>query len=363
MFKTVWINPSCLLALVAGLLLLGCDSSQRGNPPAAGSGTNAAGADDKPLTKIDLQLNWFPEAEHGGFYAALVHGYYREAGLDVTILPGGPNTPVVQQVARGAVPFGVANADNLLLGRAQDAPVVAVMVPIQNSPRCIMVHEKSGIKEFAQLENLTLAMTGGAPFAAYMQKKIPLTGVQIVPYPGNVTQFLLKADYAQQAYAFSEPFVARQEGGDPHLLMLSDLGFNPYTSLLFTNENYLRDQPAVAKAMVAASIRGWSKYLDDPAETNAAIHQLNPEMGLEILEFGVETLLPMVRDPVASQHGIGHMAADRWQTLTDQLIEAELIKPGEVNSSEAFTLKFLPTNETRTPEKVGTAAADPVQQN
>ncbi len=96
-----------------------------GCSPAAKS--DAAGHGLVPVT---LQLNWYPEAEHGGYYAALVHGFYRDAGLDVTILSGGPETPVIQQVARGKAMFGVVNADNILFARAQQAPVVALLAPL-----------------------------------------------------------------------------------------------------------------------------------------------------------------------------------------------------------------------------------------
>ena len=70
---------------------------------------------DAAPTPVKLMLNWYPEAEHGGYYAALVHGFYREEGLDVTIIKGGPNAPVVPQTARGAVEFGITNADRILL--------------------------------------------------------------------------------------------------------------------------------------------------------------------------------------------------------------------------------------------------------
>ena len=59
------------------------------------------------LPKVQLALNWFPEAEHGGLYAAAVHGYYEENGVEVEILGGGPDAPVVQRVATGAVAFGI----------------------------------------------------------------------------------------------------------------------------------------------------------------------------------------------------------------------------------------------------------------
>ena len=84
---------------------------------------------------------------------------------------------------------------------------------------------------------MTIAMSSSNAFSHYLRYKLPLTGVKIVPYSGNVAQFLLDKNYAQQGYVFSEPFVARKEGGDPRVLMLSDLGFNPYTSLLFTHED------------------------------------------------------------------------------------------------------------------------------
>ncbi len=176
---------------------------------------------DPTLTEVTLQLNWFPEVEHGGYYAALVHGFYKEAGLRVKIVPGGPETPVVQQVARRSVTFGVVNADYVLFGRAQQAPVVAVMAPLQTSPRCLIVHADSNIREFSELKNMTIAMSSSNAFSQYLQYKLPLKNVKIVPYPGNVAQFLLNKNYAQQGYVFSEPFVARKEGADPRVLMLS----------------------------------------------------------------------------------------------------------------------------------------------
>ena len=256
-----------------------------------------------------MQLNWFPEAEHGGFFAALVHGYYKEAGLDVKILSGGPETPVVQQVAQRAATFGVVNADNVLFGRAQEADIVALMAPLQTSPRCLIVHESSGIKDFDELTNMTIAMSSSNAFSHFLRRKLPLTGVKIVPYPGNVAQFLINKDYAQQGYVFSEPFVARKEGGDPKVLMVSDLGFNPYTSLLFTHADRPRDEAELVGKMVAASIRGWAKYIESPDETNRYIHQVNPEMDLDILAFGAKAIAPLVLDDESRREGNRHDVA------------------------------------------------------
>ncbi len=314
------------------LMCAGCGGAGRDNSPADDGAT---------LTGVTLQLNWFPEAEHGGFYAALVHGYYKDVGLDVKILSGGPETPVVQQVARGAATFGVVNADNVLFARAQQAPIVALMAPLQTSPRCLIVHERSGINSFDDLQDITIAMSSSNAFTHFLRHKLPLTGVKIVPYPGNVAQFLLKDDYAQQGYVFSEPFVARKQGGDPKVLMVSDLGFNPYTSLLFTSDKVAAEQPELVRKMVAASVRGWAKYVESPSETNRHIHGVNPEMDLDILAFGAESIKPLVLDQSAEQHGIGAMSRERWQTLADQLIEIDQLKPSDAQVDRAFTTKFL----------------------
>jgi NitT/TauT family transport system substrate-binding protein len=323
-------------ALVLAVALSGCGARQDK------SSTDDSSAGQPTLTPVSLQLNWYPEAEHGGYYAALVHGYYREAGLDVTIVPGGTNAPVLQLVGRRTVTFGVINADNVLFGRAQQVPVAALAAPLQISPRCLIVHESSGIRGFEDLKNMTIAMSPGAAFAQYLRYKLPLEGVQIVSYSGNVAQFLLDKNFAQQGYVFSEPFIARKEGGDPKVLMVSDLGFNPYTSLLIAHEARLRDDSQLVSRMVAASLRGWKKYIESPETTNEAIHQANPQMDLDILAYGAKALRPLVLDEQAREHGVGTMSHERWQTLAEQLTDSGQLKADDVQVDQCYTTQFLP---------------------
>jgi NitT/TauT family transport system substrate-binding protein len=314
--------------LLGYLLCLGCGGGERsgaGGPPS-----------------LRLALNWFPEAEHGGFYAALVHGDFRRQGLAVEILGGGPDAPVIQQVATGAVEFGITNADDVLNARAQQAPIVAVMATYQVNPRCIMVHASSGIESIAGIADLTLALSQRPAFAHFLRRKFPLAGVTIVPYPGNVTQFLLDPRYAQQGYVFSEPFVARGKGADPRALLVADAGFNPYAGVLVTTEKVIAERADVVAAMVRASVAGWDRYLRDPGETNQHIHRLNPEMGLDILAYGAQESRPLILDRVAREKGIGFMSAARWETLLDQMVEIGLIAPGTVQASQAYTTRFLP---------------------
>ncbi len=291
-------------------------------------------------TRVRLALNWFPEAEHGGFYAAHIHGYYAARNIEVEILGGGPDAPVIQRVSTGAVEFGVTNADDVLYARAQQAPVVALMAPYQINPRCIMVHESSNIESIDQISNITLAMSQRPAFSHYLRWKYPLEGVNIVPYPGNVSQFLANPNFAQQGYVFSEPFVARQQGGNPRALLVSDIGFNPYASVIIATEETIAQRTDIVRAVVEASIEGWEHYLRDGQETNKHINSLNPEMGMDILTYGVEESAVLVLDPVASEKGLGHMSSARWNELHKQMIEAGLIEAGG-SAEGAFDTQFL----------------------
>jgi len=318
-----------LFTLVPIIAVLSCGEAELASKP------------ETSKNRVRLALNWFPEAEHGGFYAAQVHGYYAARNIKVEILGGGPDAPVIQRVATGGVEFGVTNADDVLYARAQKAPVVAVMAPYQINPRCIMVHASSGIEHIEQIEDMTLAMSQRPAFSHYLRWKYPLAGVKIVPYPGNVSQFLTNPDFAQQGYIFSEPFVARSKGGNPRSLLVADIGFNPYASVLIVTENTLNEQADIVRAVVQASIEGWKHYLEDPRETNKHINTLNPEMGMEILAYGAEASRRLVLDEVASINGLGHMTAERWNALHDQMQNAALIEGDRDKVSAAFDTQFL----------------------
>ena len=323
-------SPVHLFVLFFGLILLGCGKQDSSLP------SPSPGLPSTPLEKVTLALNWYPEAEHGGFYTAQLEGYFAEEGIEVEIIPGGPGAPVVPMVATGRVDFAVGNADQVILGRAQQANVVALMTPLQKSPRCIMVHAESNITSFEQLENMTVAMNGGRSFAAYLQSQLPLKGVKIVPYNGNLLPFLEDKNFATQGYVFSEPFTAKAKGANPHTLMVYDMGFNPYTSLLMTSDSLKNKNPVLVQKMTRACIKGWQKYLEDPDATNTHIRTLNSELSDGLLKFGVESIRPLCELPEDDELTFGQMTLERWTTLIDQMIEAKVIERDRVDAEGCF---------------------------
>lgn len=321
-----------LLSLTLALLLLAaCKPSEK-----------APTADGAPaLQKVSIVLNWFPEAEHGGFYAAQLLGYYAEAGLEVEVIPGGVDVPVIPRVATGSAQFGCVNADIVLLGRAEQAPVVATMAPIQTTPRCLLVHADSGVEGFGDLKNMTLIMSAKDPYVPFLQKHFPLEGCSIVPYAGNVAPFLVDKKSACQGYVFSEPFVARQQGATVRNLMVADAGYNPYASCIITSEELLEKNPELVRKFTQASVRGWETYMKDPVATNQHINKLNPQMSMEILDFGVQELQALVFTDDVKSGGLGAMSPERWNTLVTQMVDIGVIKAGSVKPAECFTAEFL----------------------
>ncbi len=316
--------------LVPSLILLvcGCSESKTIDQSSASDGR----------TSVQIALNWYPEAEHGGYFAADELGYFESAELDVTLIPGRPGASrlILLELAAGRIQFAISSADQVVEQRAHGLPVVALLAPVRKSPRCIMVHAASGITSLEQLSNVELAVSETRPFALWMKKHLPLKDVKLVPFNGLVGEFLSNPNFAQQAYVFSEPFIATEKGSDPVALMLSDIGYNPYASVLVTSEDVLKEQPDMVRDVVTASRMGWQAYLDDPEATNLRIHKEHPDlsMSMEALNYGANALNELCQPE--DESAIGSMTNDRWQQLIDQLVELGVIKRDSIRSGDCF---------------------------
>ncbi len=270
--------------------------------------------------KIRLALNWKPDPQFGGFYAAP----YQAHGLDVEILPGGAGTPTIQMVGAGSAEFGVVSADELVVARAQGNNVVALFAVFQNNPQGIMVHASRKLSSLADLfkSSGTVALQRGLPYARLFEKKYGFDKVKIVPSPGgDISAFLADKNFAQQCFIMSEPLTAKHQGADVQVFPVSDAGYNPYTTVLTTSGDFLRKDPDRAKAMVAAVREGWRTYLDDPKPTNQRMNQLNPSMVPEVFAEVAEAQKPFIKTDETRRSGLGSMTKDRWETLIAQLKE------------------------------------------
>lgn len=265
-------------------------------------------------SKMRLALNWKPDPEFGGFYAA----DYKKHGLDVEILPGGAGTPTVQMVGAGSAEFGIVSGDEILLARSKGNDVVALFASFQQNPMAIMAHESRHLTSIGDVvKEGTLAIQIGLPYARILKQKYGFDKVKVVPSPaGDITPFLNDEKFAQQCFITAEPLAARRKGAKVQVFPVADLGYNPYTQVMAASGDMVRKQPEVVKAMVAAVREGWRTYLDNPKPANERMQALNPSMDMTTFNEVAEAQKPLI-----DAAELGKMTKERWETLAQQLKE------------------------------------------
>lgn len=319
---------------ITGLISIGC-----------GRASQSSAVKGDAVQQVTVQLNWYAEAEHGGIYQAKADGTYEAAGFDVDIRPGGRATPVAAEVVMRRADFAITNADDVVLFRNAGSDIVALMAALQDNPRCILVRADSQMTSWEGLKGMTFQRQEGQGFVEFLRARGVLDGVKEVPYFNSVANLVADPNVAAQAYSFAEPFLAQEAGAEVRTWMVSDLGWNPYSSVLVTRGELIRDQPKLVAEFVAATQKGWQNYISDPTQGNVAVLAANQHgMTSAALEFGSKALVELARPDGMPMEQVGRMTTERWQALIDQLVEIKVIQPGSVNASECFTDRFLDTN-------------------
>ncbi|MEO5922557.1 MAG: ABC transporter substrate-binding protein [Bryobacteraceae bacterium] len=268
-------------------------------------------------SKIRLALNWKPDPQFGGFYAAP----FEEAKLDVEILPGGAGTPTVQMIGAGSAEFGIVSADELIVARSMGNDVVALFAVFQDSPQGIMVHAERGLMAIEEVfEEGTVALQKGLPYARLLEKQFRFDHVKIVPSPGgDISAFLADPKFAQQCFIMSEPLQAKKAGAKVTVFPVADVGYNPYTTVLATSGKYLKDNPAVVEKVVSAVREGWRSYLANAKPTNDKMREMNPSMDAATFAEVAEAQKPFIENDDTANAGLGSMTRERWEKLIGQL--------------------------------------------
>lgn len=306
-----------ILVASAMTMALGCSSKEGSGP--------SGGAPGK--TKVKLVLNWVPEPEFGGFYAARENGSYDKQGLEVEIMGGGAGVPVVQMVAGGQADFGISGADEVLTARARGADIVAVYAIYQKSPQGIMARPERAKTLADVFAGGTLAIEPGLSYALFLKDKYTFDKVKVVPYDGGVARFMADKDFAQQCFVTSEPLAARKQGiKDLNVFLVADEGFNPYVGVVIAKRSTWLTKKDLVKKFVAASREGWQKYLDDPAPANAVMAKLNTSMDLATFNEAAEAQKPLIVSDDTKAKGLGAMTKERWTTLADQLVKLKVLE-------------------------------------
>lgn len=321
MKRTFTIGLAGAAALVLGLT--GC----------AGGGDEG----DGEAATASILTNWFAQAEQGGYWAAEAEGLAEDAGVDLTVTQGGPGIQTIPQVAAGEADFGVANADEVLVAVSNGLPIVAVAAGPAKNLQCMAYHESTGIEGFEDLEGHTVARVP-SPYWDYIRDSFELTDVNEVNI-ADLATFQNDEEMVSQCFITSEPYNIEEMGIEDvgYLLVGEDGGYNAYQNLLFTTIPFLDQNPEVVEAVVGASVDGWQVMMDDPTATKELIMATNTDADPEVFDY---TIGVFEDDPEMLGDNIGDLSDERWQELTEQLIQIDLL-PGDFDPSEAYTTEFL----------------------
>jgi len=327
------------LALVLAALALLLEGCSRNEAPAAGSPTSGTVAE---LPKVRFKADWFAQAEHGGFYQALARGFYRDAGIDVEIVPGGPGVTVEQILLSGQVDLAMGRSDEIIVMDSRGLPFVIVGVYMERDPQAILVHEESPVRAFGDLNNRTIMGVQGSTWIDFIKVHYHID-FRLIPSNFGIAQFMADKDFIQQCFVTDEPYFVIKNGGHPRTLLMSDSGFRPYR-VIYTTQRYLREHPAEVRAFVAASLKGWDDFMNgDPAPAKALILKSNETMTGDFMDYSIKTMRDdhIVFGRPEAGEGLGIMTARRLQEQVVELAQLKLI-PELIPLDKFARFDFMP---------------------
>jgi len=304
--------------------------------------TTASAAD-----KVSFGTNWLAEAEHGGYYQALADGTYAKYGLDVTIVPGGPQANNGLLLAAGKLDFYMGG--NMLLAFDavdQNLGLVVVAAHFQKDPQMVMSHPGVGLDKWEELPSATafIAKEGLASFYRWMETAYGFKEANVKPYTFNPQPFIADAHSIQQGYVTSEPFSVEREGHfKPNIFLFADHGYDTYATTVETRADVIETRKDVVQRFVDASTIGWYNYLyGDNSKANALIKKDNPEMTDEQIAFSVAKMKEygLVDSGDTLKHGIGAMTDERVKSFYDEMVKAGVVKPA-LDYKKSYTLEFV----------------------
>ncbi len=297
--------------------------------------------------KVTFGTNWLAEAEHGGYYQAVVDGTYAKYGLDVTIVPGGPQANNGLLLAAGKLDFYMGG--NLLLAfdaADQNLPIVVVAADFQKDPQIVMSHPGVGLDTWSDLPKAPayIGKEGLASFYRWMETEYGFKEENVRPYAFNAAPFIADKNSIQQGYVTSEPFAVEREGHfKPNIFLFADHGYSTYATTIETRADIVASHPDLVQRFVDASTIGWYNYLyGDNSKANARIKADNPDMTDEQIAFSIGKIKEygLVDSGDTLKLGIGAMTDARVKSFYDAMVKAGVVKPG-LDYKKAYTLQFV----------------------
>ncbi len=309
-------------------------------------------------TPVKFQLDWRFEGPSAMFLVPAAKGYFKDAGLDVTVDSGNGSGAAVTRVASGTYDMGFADLAALMEFHANnpDAPnkPVAVMMVYNNTPASVMALKKSGIKTPADLSGKKL----GAPVFDAGRRAFPIfqqannvTNVQWTAMDPPLREtMLVRGDVdAITGFTFTSLLNIEARGvppADVTVMAYPDFGVKLYGNAIIASPKMIKENPEAIKAFLAAFAKGAKEVIADPANAIEAVKArdgiINTQLEVRRLQLAIDTV---INSPSAREEGFGQVKAPRLALMASQVSDAFKTK-SRVKADQVWDGSFLPSAAT-----------------
>lgn len=312
------------VAMTAGLFS-GCSSS--------GSGK---------LTKVTLQLKWLPQSQFMGYYVAQEKGYYKDQGLDVTILPGGSDIIPEQQVNNGVANIGVTWTSSLMKYQEKGWGLTEIAQVFQKSAMLLVSKKSSNINSVADLKGKKVASWfGGNEYELYaLLGKNGLNkdkDLKLVQQDFTMNQLISGQVDAAQAMTYNEYGLLLENGlkdSDLNVINMNDEGVAMMEDNLFVNNAWASKNKETVAKFLKASIKGWQTACNDPDAAGTSVYQKNKSVSLTHQKFMAEQVAKLVIPAGFDKSKIGYIDMTALQQTADLGLKYGLLtKAADVSKS------------------------------
>ncbi|WP_227470279.1 EAL domain-containing protein [Massilia sp. YMA4] len=286
----------------------------------------SAGAGAQQRDQVVLQLKHTHQFQFAGYYAALEKGFYRDAGLDVTILEGADGDAPERAVLSGRAQFGTGSS-TLLLSRLSGKPVVVLAVVFQHSPYALAMRQQGSVPDLRRIIGGKIMLGPQADtlnqadeLVAFLRKEgVAPERLDRVEHSYNPDDLIKGRVDAMSIYTTNEPDYLDRAGFPYDIYSPRSAGIDFYGDNLFTSEHEISANPARVKAFRAASMRGWQYAMSHQEEiVDLILAKYSRKHDRQHLLYEARQMVPLVQ-PVLVE--VGYMNPDRWQHIADVYTE------------------------------------------
>jgi NitT/TauT family transport system substrate-binding protein len=272
-------------------------------------------------TPVGLQLSWLHSVQFAGSYIAQDRGWWSEAGLDVALLPGGPNAPVEPPVVAGTALVGVSAADYTAAAVAEGATFKILGVAMQKNPFVITSLPANPVNAPADLSGKRLGMAlANMPVlqALCTLNDVDIDTIEVIPTQYSAQPLIAGEVDCLLSWETDLPVAMAIEGIDSVTMLMADHGYAIHSQTYIATEDSLANRRADLVALMAGEVRGWEAYREDLAAAVALTLEMHPDAGLDEATqlMQAERQVPLMFSDLTDEYGFG------W--WTDETVAANI---------------------------------------